>query len=200
MAGAVAAPDDVGRMEVAQHQARIRVPSSRSSSAFQTAGDSRRASASLAGPSGHRRHIPVDQQVDFDHHRVAVEGRHVVESRPARLAIRCGHVLPCIVGQQFGRRRVALGHRLAVRVEETLRSRDARSAGSPGRDPAAWISGTRTPPACSSAVDGDEGRRPTAPYGRSRHRACRRAPAARAPAAASSSARAAAWPASDTIS
>ena len=91
------------------------------------------------------------------------------------------------VRQQLGRGLVAFRDRLAVGVEESFRSRDSRSAGSPGRDPAHISPAPRSRASRSSAVDRHERRDRSRRMGDLGIGLAVRAPAARAPAAASSS-------------
>ncbi len=71
--------------------------------------------------AGDGRHVPVNQQFGLNHHGVAVERRHVVEGAGRGFEM-VGPWSAVHRRQQFGRRRIALRHRLPFGVEEIARA------------------------------------------------------------------------------
>ncbi len=136
------APDDVGRMEVAQHDALLGAASSRSNS-----GRSRPAKSSARAALGRRRaggigHVPVEQQVDLDQHASRSKGGIVVDRTAGRGFQR---PRPAVHdGEQFAPRPRS-ARRPGRRRSRNALAEMARSAGSrgPGRLPR--MSGTVRP-------------------------------------------------------
>ena len=184
----VGPPDDVRRMEVAQHQAlfrrgragrsaRPRSPRTpralgvgRLSAAAARAGTSRaaarlRSSSRRGRRAGRGGMMPSRDSADRRGQGLSMQMPPAAPRRP-RSARR-----------PAGRRR-----------RGSCRCRDPRSAGSPGRDPAHRFPERRNAAARAAARSiATKARDRLRAYARSRHRPCRRAPAGRAPAAASPS-------------
>ncbi len=191
MAFLFTAPDDVRRVEIAQHEARFGIlqPVERL-----VPGIAKAVAQLLAdGLSRDIGKIPVDEQLRLDHHRVPIEGRYVVKD-PGRRFEAARPFSSMDRRQEFRRGFITRGHRHAFGIEKAFRSRDARSAETPAPDPARK---SRGPKRRLGQARGRWRRRPrpTAPYARSRHRVFRHAPADRAPVSANSSAGAAPRPA-----